>query len=54
MPLNVSEWTCEACGTRHDRDINAAINIRAAGLAVTARGGSVRPKRENSRPGSSR
>jgi len=45
MPLSVREWDCENCGTRHDRDINAAKNIRAAGLAVLACGGGVRPGR---------
>lgn len=54
MPLSVREWDCANCGTRHDRDVNAAINVRAAGLAVLACGGSVRPKRETSRAGGSR
>ncbi len=48
MPLSVRQWTCQTCDQEHDRDINAAINIRqqgilklkAEGLSVSACGGS--------------
>ncbi|MFE2491022.1 RNA-guided endonuclease InsQ/TnpB family protein [Streptomyces mirabilis] len=44
MPLSVRTWTCD-CGVTHDRDVNAAHNLLAAGLAVTVCGAGVRPQR---------
>jgi putative transposase len=51
LPLDVRSWTCSNCQTKHDRDVNAAINIREEGLRIlalgtsaTANGRDVRPK----------
>ena len=52
MPLDVRTWTCE-CQVVHDRDVNAAKNLLAAGLAVSVCGAGVRPQRESSRTGQS-
>jgi putative transposase len=40
LPLSVRDWVCPACGSVHDRDRNAAINLMniAASSAVTACG----------------
>ena len=52
MDLSVRSFECPHCNERHERDVNAAINIRNEGLRIlalgssaTALGGNVRPKK---------
>ena len=51
MDLSVRSFLCPHCQAQHDRDVNAAVNIRneglrilALGISATALGGNVRPK----------
>ena len=41
LPLSVRRWSCSICGVEHDRDLNAAINLKnyAASSTVSACGG---------------
>jgi putative transposase len=43
LPFHIREWTCDACGITHDRDVNAAINLKALGTSASAFGEDVRP-----------
>ena len=57
LPLEIRNWKCPHCRTKHDRDENAAINIRQEGMRIlkiyplgtsgSADGGDVRPRRGN-------
>ena len=38
LTLDVRAWTCKHCGTHHDRDVNAAINIRNEALRIISLG----------------
>ncbi|MEV5749994.1 transposase [Actinoallomurus sp. NPDC052308] len=50
MPLNVRSWACR-CGAVHDRDVNAAKNILAAGRAERLNASHARGRDGASRPG---
>ena len=45
LPLEVRSWTCSNCNAKHDRDVNAAINIRDEGLRLLALGTSATANR---------
>ncbi|MEU4268820.1 RNA-guided endonuclease TnpB family protein [Streptomyces sp. NPDC026092] len=34
LDLSVRNWTCHECGSGHDRDVNAAVNLRDEGLRL--------------------
>ena len=38
LPLEIRQWSCGNCGTHHDRDINASINIRDEGMRIMTSG----------------
>ncbi len=51
LSLDVRFWMCPECHTFHDRDLNAAKNVLAEGLSVSACGEAVRPGRAKAHPG---
>ncbi|WP_140162325.1 RNA-guided endonuclease InsQ/TnpB family protein, partial [Xylella fastidiosa] len=35
LPLSVRQWACLGCGTRHDRDVNASVNLKNMAVSST-------------------
>jgi len=54
LPLKVRAWICPSCGIGHDRDLNAAKNLVAAGQAAAAHGAWVSAGRDARRPAAGR
>lgn len=53
LDLNIRSWECLFCGSYHDRDINAAINIKVAGghsETLNGRGGKRKPELSSAAP----
>jgi putative transposase len=53
LTLDRRLWTCPECGTTQERDVNAAKDILAVGLTVSAYGETVRPAKASARDGAS-
>jgi putative transposase len=52
LPLDIRSWTCDSCQTKHDRDVNAAINIKNEALRILELGtSSTAPLRERKTSG---
>ena len=53
LTLKDREWTCIGCGTKHDRDFNASINIKKQGLKILSGLGTnsdIKQKRDKALP----